>query len=125
MERARRTPNPDGASTSRTRASTIFLTWFTYDVDGSPMWLVATATQTTNPASSREPSTARRARASTRSIRANVVEYVRRQRHGDFRRMAIYATFAYTVEVAGMADPASQSKTITREIFAAPGTTCQ
>ena len=32
------------------QGSTIFLTWFTYDISGSPMWLVATLAQTTNPA---------------------------------------------------------------------------
>ena len=35
------------------------------------------------------------------------------------------ATFAYTVMIAPLPGPVSQIKTITREIFAAPGTTCQ
>jgi hypothetical protein len=36
------------------------------------------------------------------------------------------ATFSYTVQVAGMSSPETQTKTITREIFAPPeGTLCQ
>ena len=35
------------------------------------------------------------------------------------------ATFAYTVQLAGMASPVTQSKAITREIFTSPGTTCK
>ena len=34
------------------------------------------------------------------------------------------ATFEYTVQTAAMAAPVTQQKVITREIFAAPGTTC-
>ena len=106
------------------QGSTIFLTWFTYDVDGSPMWLVATATQTTNPAVF--TGTLYRT-AGTRFDAfnpANVVNTPVGSATVTFANGNL-ATFAYTVEVAGMANPASQSKTITREIFAAPGTTCQ
>jgi hypothetical protein len=35
------------------------------------------------------------------------------------------ATFDYTVQLAGTGVPVTQSKAIPREIFAAPGTTCQ
>jgi hypothetical protein len=35
------------------------------------------------------------------------------------------ATFSYTVQLAGMTSPVTQSKAITREIFTAPGTTCK
>ena len=35
------------------------------------------------------------------------------------------ATFTYTVQLAGMANPVTQTKAITREILTAPGTTCQ
>jgi hypothetical protein len=35
------------------------------------------------------------------------------------------ATFAYTVQLVGMASPVTQAKAITREIFTAPGTTCK
>lgn len=34
-------------------------------------------------------------------------------------------TFDYTVQLAGMAASVTQQKTITREIFTAPGTTCK
>ena len=35
------------------------------------------------------------------------------------------ASFEYTVQVAGMAAPVTQMKTITRQLFSALGTTCQ
>jgi hypothetical protein len=35
------------------------------------------------------------------------------------------ATFDYTVQLAGMGAPVHQQKQVTREIFTAPGTTCQ
>ncbi len=35
------------------------------------------------------------------------------------------AAFDYTVQLAGMAAPVTQSKAITREIFTAPGTACR
>ena len=35
------------------------------------------------------------------------------------------ATFAYSVQLAGMPAASAGMKSITREIFAAPGTTCQ
>jgi len=34
-------------------------------------------------------------------------------------------TFDYTVQLAGIANPVSQSKSITREIVTTPGTTCR
>jgi hypothetical protein len=34
------------------------------------------------------------------------------------------ATFAYTVQLAGMPGPVTQSKPVTRQVFTAPGTVC-
>jgi serine protease len=105
------------------QGTTIFLTWFTYDIDGSPMWLVATATQTTNPAVFtgtlyRTSGTRFDAFNSASVVNTPVGSATLTFADGN------HATFAYTVKVAGMAQPASQGKTITREIFAAPGTAC-
>jgi hypothetical protein len=97
----------------------IFATWFTYDVDHTPMWLVVTAPETGigtysgtlyrtsgppfnavpfNPAS--VVATAVGAATFTFSDGNN-------------------ASFAYTV------NGISQTKNITREVFANPGTVCQ
>jgi len=35
------------------------------------------------------------------------------------------ATFAYTVKLSDMPGPVSQTKGIARQVFTAPGTTCQ
>ncbi len=43
--RAGRVASGLGRSISRTRATSSSSTWFTYDVDHTPMWLVATAGQ--------------------------------------------------------------------------------
>ena len=102
----------------------IFLTWFTYDLDGSPMWLVASTTQTTNPA----VFTGTLYRTSGARFDAFDPAQVAKAAVGSATLTFADgndATFDYTVQVAGMAQPTSGSKTITREVFAAPGTTCQ
>jgi hypothetical protein len=96
----------------------IFATWFTYDVDGSPMWLSGTANRTapgayagtllrtTGPAFSAvpfDPAQVTRTQVGTMTLTFA---------HGN------RATFAYTV------NGVSQSKTITRQVFEAPGTVC-
>jgi len=97
---------------------TVFATWFTYALDGSPMWLVVTAPKsapgvysgtlfrTTGPPFNAVPfdpakvTSSAVGPASFTVIDGNSV------------------TFAYTV------DGISQTKTITREVFQAPGTVC-
>jgi len=98
---------------------TIFATWFTYDVDKSPMWLVVTAGKTspgmysgtlyrtTGPAFNSVPFNP-----------ANVMNTAVGQATFTFAD-GNNATFAYTVN--GVA----QNKAITREIFAGSGTVCQ
>jgi serine protease len=103
--------------------NTIFATWFTYDLDGSPMWLVATAVQTTNPAVFtgtlyRTAGARFDAFNPTSVVSTAVGSVVLTFVDGN------HASFAYTVQVAGMGSPASQTKSITREVFVAPGTTC-
>lgn len=98
---------------------TIFATWFTYDLDGSPMWLVATANKsaagvyagtlyrTTGPPFNSVPFNP-----------ANVVPTAVGMATLTFAD-GNDATFAYTVN--GIA----QQKTITREVFSGFGTVCQ
>jgi hypothetical protein len=106
------------------QGSTIFLTWFTYDTSGSPMWLVATLTQTTNPAlftGTLIRTSGARFDAFDPSKVVNEIVGSATLTFADGNN----ATFAYTVMIAPLPGPVSQIKTITREIFAAPGTACQ
>ena len=106
------------------QGSIIFLTWFTYALDGSPMWLVATANQTATPAvytgTLYQTSGARFDAFDPASV-TNTPVGSATLTFGDGNS----ATFAYTVMVAPLPGPVSQAKTITREIFALPGTACQ
>jgi len=101
------------------QGDTIFATWFTYDLDHTPMWLVVTAPKTgpgvysgtlyrtTGPAFNAVPFDPTKVVAT--SVGAATVTF------SDGNN----ATFAYTV------NGASQSKAITREVFRMPGTVCQ
>jgi len=98
--------------------TTIFATWFTYALNGNPMWLVVTAPQTalgvyagalyqtTGPAFNAVPFNP-----------ANVLATAVGNATFPFSD-GNNATFAYTV------NNISQVKNITREIFAPPGTVC-
>jgi hypothetical protein len=100
------------------QGTTIFGTWFTYDTNGTPMWLVVTAPQTaprvysgtlyrtTGPALNAVPFNP-----------ANVVPTAVGNATFTFSD-GNNATFAYTVN--GVA----QAKAITREVFVNPGTVC-
>ena len=95
------------------------MTWFTYDVDSTPMWLFAgapktgagtyagTLYRTTGPAFSAVPFDP------TRVVTTPVGSVNLSFTNGTT------GTFAYTVGAV------TQSKAITREIFIAPGTICQ
>jgi hypothetical protein len=101
------------------QGDTIFATWFTYDHDHSPMWLVVTATKsapgtytgtlyrTTGPAFNAVPFNP--AAVVGTPVGTTTITF------SDGNN----ASFAYTV------NGVSQVKTITREIFHAPGTVCQ
>jgi len=98
---------------------TIFATWFTYDLDGTPMWLVVTAAKTA-------PGTYTGTLYRTTGPAFSAVPF-------DPSHVAITAvgsatltfadgnsgTFAYTVN--GIA----QAKAITHQVFSGGGTTCQ
>jgi hypothetical protein len=116
--------SPDGSESGwginlTQQGDTIFGTWFTYDIDGTPMWLVVTAQKngqmsfsgtlyrTTGPPFSAVPFDP-----------ANVVATAVGNATFTFSD-GNNASFVYTV------NGASQVKTITREVFTSPGTTCQ
>src|SRR5262249_33715382 len=101
------------------QGDTIFATWFTYDTDGSPLWLAATAPKTgagvysgtlyrtTGPSFNAVP-----------FLPANVVATAVGQPKLTFAD-GNNATFAYTV------NGVQQAKQITRQVFRSPGTICQ
>ena len=103
---------------------TIFATWFTYDEDGTPLWLVVTAAKTganvftgdlyrtTGPAFSSVPFNP----ALVVATKVGTATFTFADGNN--------ATFSYTVQLASMMSPVTQSKAITRQIFTAPGTTC-
>lgn len=100
------------------QGDTIFATWFTYDLDGTPLWLVATANKTsagvytgtlyrtTGPAFNAVPFDPMHVVATP--VGTATLTFA----DGND------ATFAYTVN--GVA----QAKAITRQVFRAPGTVC-
>ena len=103
---------------------TIFATWFTYDTDRTPMWLVATLTK-----SGRATYSGDLIRL-THGPAFNAVPFPPIGSPGGATGTTVgtasvsffdgnSAEFDYTV------NGESQSKNITREIFAAPGTVCQ
>jgi CheY-like chemotaxis protein len=99
--------------------STMFATWFTYDVDGTPMWLVATAPRT--PAETYEGTLYRTtgpAYGVARFDPAAVVATEVGQASFAFAD-GNDGTFRYTV------NGVSQTKAITRQIFRSPGTVCR
>jgi hypothetical protein len=101
---------------------TIFATWFTYDLDGTPLWLVVTANNTGPGVYSGDLFRTSGAHFDAFNP-ANVVATKVGSATFTFAD-GNDATFDYTVQLSGMAAPVHQQKQITREIFTAPGTTC-
>ncbi len=107
------------------QGDTIFATWFTYDLDGAPLWLVVTALKTganvyggdlyrtTGPAFSAVPFDP----LQVVSEKVGTATFTFADGNS--------ASFAYSVQLAGMPAPVGQTKTITREVFTAPGTACR
>jgi hypothetical protein len=101
------------------QGTTLFVTWFTYDLDGSPLWLSGTAQQTA--ATTYAGPLNRTSGPAFNAIPWNPAGVTLTQ-VGTMTLMFAdgnHATFAYTV------NGISQTKQITREIFRAPGTMCQ
>jgi serine protease len=103
----------------------IFATWFTYDLDGTPLWLSATApkiatgvysgtlVRTTGPAYNA-------VLFDSRSVmRTPVGTLTLTFGDGD------HATFAYSVTLGTPPETVTQTKQLTRLVFRAPGTVCQ
>ena len=104
------------------QGDTIFATWFTYDVDGAPLWLVVTAPKTAP--GIYKGDFYRTSGARFDAFKASDVSAVKVGTATFTFADGNNATFDYTVQLAGMAAPVTQSKAITREIFTMPGTTC-
>ena len=104
------------------QGDTIFATWFTYGMDGQPLWLVASISNT--PA---QPSVyAGTLNKVTSGPPFNAVPFdfaaIKFQAEGTLTvtfRDGNFATFDYTI------DGVKQTKQITRDVFAPPGTVCQ
>jgi len=103
---------------------TIVATWFTYDLDRSPMWLVVTANKTAPATYSGQLYRA------TRGPPFNSIPFPALATAGGAQGTNVgtatlnfvdgnTGTFSYTV------NGVTQTKAITREIFAPPGTICQ
>ena len=105
------------------QGNTIFATWFTYDFDGAPLWLVVTATnsalgvytgtlyRTTGPAFNADPFQS--SSVSEAPVGTATLTFV----NGNS------ASFSYTINTT--TDPIIQTKSITRQVFRSPGTVCR
>ena len=103
----------------------IFATWFTYDADGTALWLSATAARTapevytgtvyrtTGPAFNAAPF------LPASVTLANVGTLTLTFANGNS------ADYTYTLALDGPASAVTQTKAITRQVFRAPGTMCR
>jgi len=107
------------------QGTTIFATWFTYDANGNPLWMSATAPQTA-------PNTFSGTLYLTGGPAFNAVPFnpalVTRTAVG----LATFkftngnaGTFTYIVDFGDGVHKATQTKSITRQVFRPPGTVCQ
>ncbi len=107
------------------QGNTIFATWFTYDLDGTPLWLSTLA--------SRQGSTNVFTGAIVRSSGSRFDAFDTTKVTGSGVGTATltfadgnHASFAYSVMYAPLPGPVNQTKQITRFVFApAGGTVCQ
>jgi uncharacterized membrane protein len=105
------------------QSDTIFATWFTYDFDGTPLWLSAVApktapgvysgplVRTTGPAFNAVPFSP--AQIGLTPVGSLTISFA----NGNS------ASFAYTVTLPGAA-AVTQTKSVTRQVFRTPGTVC-
>ena len=102
---------------------TIFATWFTYDLDRAPLWLVVTAHKQGAGVYGGDlyrTSGARFDAFDPTTVTANKVGTATFTfANGN------NASFEYTVQLPGMGSPVTQTKAITRELFSPFGTTCR
>jgi hypothetical protein len=107
------------------QGTTIFATWFTYDANRNPLWLSVTAPQTA-------PNTYSGALDRTSGPAFNAVPFNPTLIQHSPSGTATFTftdgntgTFSYNVDLGDGVNKATQSKAITRQVFRAPGTTCQ
>jgi len=102
----------------------IFASWFTYDFDGTPLWLVATANKIAAGIYQGDfyrPS-------GPRFDAYNKAQFSHNPSVGTMKLTFVdgnNARFDYSVMVAPLPGPVTQTKTITRELFSTTGTTCR
>lgn len=101
------------------QSNEIFGTWFTYDVDGTPLWLSVLATSTAPGVYSGPLMRTHGPAFSATPFDPSKVTATQVGRATFTFSDGAHATFAYTV------GSVTQSKAITREVFVAPGTFCQ
>ena len=106
------------------QGDTIFATWFTFGLDGKPLWLVVGASRTaakvyagtlysgTGPAFNSVPFDS--ARVSATPAGTATLSFT----DGNS------ASFDYSLQLPGMPSAVTQTKMVTRQVFAAPGTVC-
>ena len=104
----------------------IFASWFTYNLDGSPLWLVTTLQKDAAPGVYKStnlfrPSGPRFDAYDTHQYNPNasVGNIIVAFADGN------NATFSYSVLLPGMTTPAVQNKAITRQLFSPTGTSCR
>ena len=104
----------------------IFATWFTYDFDGSPLWLSATAQKAAPGVYSGTlvPNDGPGVRLPCRSIRRKVVRTPVGNATLSFGN-GDDATFAYSVTLGSPAVTVTQTKQLSRLVFRDPGTVCR
>ena len=105
------------------QGATIFASWFTYDSDRAPMWLVVTALQT-----GAATYTGDLYRTTGPPFNAVPFPPIGNPGGATVTNVGI-ATFAFsngqTAAFAYTVNGVSQTKTITRQVFRPPGTVCQ
>jgi len=102
------------------QGGTVFASWFTYDLDGTPLWLVATLAPGV-PGNLYRPSGPRFDAYDKNQFEANAPVGTMTVTFADGNN----AAFNYTVQLAGMTTPVTQTKNITRQLFSAAGTVCK
>ena len=97
----------------------MFASWFTYDLDGTPLWLVATLNGGTGDLY--RPSGPRFDAYDKNQFNAGLSVGTMSVTFADGNN----GMFSYSVKLPGMTAPVVQSKPITRQLFSTSGTTCK
>jgi len=100
------------------QGDTIFAAWYTYDVDGSPLWLVVAANRT--PAGTYVGDfyhAVGPAGPAMQATKVGVATFTFANGNS--------ATFEYSAQLPGMSGAAVRTTPITRQVFTVPGTACQ